>query len=238
VYRINQQTPPYPSFLGGKSYVQIYILMKRTIIYLLPTLFLLMGLLSWKAAQTNDVMQQPLTQQYLAKLKKDFNYQTEQLLVLISAAKQELYLVQNGKVTATYKVSTSKKGIGSKAGSDKTPPGIHRIKEKFGEGAKVGAIFKGRAYIGREAKIIAEPISVNTDDVTTRILWLEGLEPGINKGEGIDSYKRYIYIHGTPEEGLIGQPASHGCIRMLNKEVIEVFNKVPIGTLVVVLNDL
>jgi lipoprotein-anchoring transpeptidase ErfK/SrfK len=185
-----------------------------------------------------DILQQPLTQQYLAQLKKDFNYQPEQLLVLISAAKQELYLVQNGKVTATYKVSTSKKGIGGKAGSDKTPPGIHRIKEKFGEGAKVGAIFKGRAYIGREAKIITEPISVNTDDVTTRILWLEGLEPGINKGEGIDSYKRYIYIHGTPEEGLIGQPASHGCIRMLNKEVIEVFNKVPIGTLVVVVNDL
>lgn len=211
--------------------------MKRTILYLLPTLLMVLALLSWKAVQTDDVMQQPLTQQYLARLQKDFNYRPSQLLVLVSAAKQELYLVQNGKVTATYKVSTSKKGIGSKAGSDKTPPGIHRIKEKFGEGAKVGAIFKGRAYIGREAEIITEPISVNSDDVTTRILWLEGLEAGINKGEGIDSYKRYIYIHGTPEEGLIGQPASHGCIRMLNKEVIEVFNKVPIGTLVVVLND-
>lgn len=211
--------------------------MKRTILHILPTLLLLTGLLSWMTAQNHDVMQQPLTQQYLARLKKDFNYQPSQLLVLVSAAKQELYLVQNDKVTANYKVSTSKKGIGSKAGSDKTPPGIHRIKEKFGDGAKVGAIFKARAYIGREAEIITEPISVNSDDVTTRIMWLEGLEPGINKGEGIDSYKRYIYIHGTPEEGLIGQPASHGCIRMLNKEVIEVFNKLPIGTLVVVLDD-
>lgn len=210
--------------------------MRKIAAYL--ALLLLLGFMGFTwGNQAFDVMKQALTQQYLARVKAEHGYKPEQLLVLVSAAKQELYLVQNEKVTATYKISTSKKGIGSKAGSDKTPPGIHRIKEKFGEGAKIGAIFKGRAYIGREAEIITEPISVNSDDVTTRILWLEGLEPGVNKGEGIDSYKRYIYIHGTPEEGLIGTPASHGCIRMLNKEVIEVFNKVPIGTLVVILDD-
>ncbi len=206
----------------------------KSIQFLLP--IFLIAMLSWAfTSQSFDILKQPITQQYLARLKKDFGYKPDQLLVLVSAAKQELYLVQNDKVKTTYKVSTSKKGIGSQSGSDKTPPGIHRVKEKFGEGAKMGAIFKGRQYIGREAEIITEPISINSDDVTTRILWLEGLEPGINKGEGIDSYKRYIYIHGTPEEGLIGTPASHGCVRMLNKEVIEVFNQVPIGTLVVVL---
>ncbi|CAN5233555.1 cell wall-recycling L,D-carboxypeptidase ElsL [soil metagenome] len=209
--------------------------MKKAFLYLVPSLLLALALLSW--VTPFDIMKQPLTQQYLVRVKQEYAYKPEQVLVLISAARQELYLIQNGQVTATYKVSTATKGIGSKAGSDKTPPGIHRVKERFGEGAKEGAIFKGRAYIGREAKIITEPISVNTDDVTTRILWLEGLEPGVNKGEGIDSYKRYIYIHGTPEEGLIGTPASHGCIRMINKQVIEVFNKVPNGTLVVVLDD-
>jgi len=208
-----------------------YRIMKTTFLYL----FLAVALLSW--AMPFDVLKEPLTQQYLTRLEQDFDYKPKQLLVLVSVARQELYLVQNSKVTSTYRISTSKKGVGSTAGSDKTPPGIHRVKEKYGEGAKEGAIFKGRAYIGREAEIVTEPISVNTDDVTTRILWLEGLEPGKNKGEGIDSYKRYIYIHGTPEEGLIGTPASHGCIRMLNREVIEVFNKVPIGTLVVVLED-
>lgn len=213
------------------SFTYDYSIMRAHFIYLL----LSMALLSW--AMPFDVLKEPLTQQYLARLKQDFGYQPQQLLVLVSVARQELYLVQNEKVTATYRISTSKKGVGSKSGSDKTPPGIHHVKEKYGEGAKEGAIFKGRSYIGREAEIITEPISVNSDDVTTRILWLEGLEPGKNKGEGIDSYKRYIYIHGTPEEGLIGTPASHGCIRMLNREVIEVFNTVPIGTLVVVLED-
>lgn len=70
------------------------------------------------------------------------------------------------------------------------------------------------------------------DLVTTRILWLQGLEPGVNQGKGIDSHARYIYIHGTPEEGLIGQPASHGCIRMYNRDVIELFDAVQEGTLV------
>ena len=74
-----------------------------------------------------------------------------------------------------------------------------------------------------------------TDDITSRILWLDGLEKGLNKGEGIDSFKRYIYIHGTSEEGRLGSPASHGCIRMKNKEVIGLYEKIKIGTLVLIL---
>ena len=84
----------------------------------------------------------------------------------------------------------------------------------------------------RIAEIYIDSTDLEEDPITTRIMWLEGLEAGINRGKGIDSYKRHIYIHGTPEGGLIGQPASHGCIRMRNKDVIELFDLVSKDTLV------
>ena len=93
----------------------------------------------------------------------------------------------------------------------------------------------GRVYSGQIATIYTDQTKSKTDDVTSRILWLEGLEKGLNKGAEIDSYKRYIYIHGTSEEGRLGTPASHGCIRMKNKEVIELYDKIKIGTLVLIL---
>ena len=92
-----------------------------------------------------------------------------------------------------------------------------------------------RLYTGEIAKIYKDKRKSETDDITTRILWLEGLEEGINKGRGIDSFKRYIYIHGTSEEGLLGTPSSHGCIRMGNKDVIELYNIIEVGTLVLIL---
>ena len=96
----------------------------------------------------------------------------------------------------------------------------------------MGTIFKARINTKKIAHIYTDKTDNEEDLVTTRILWLKGMEIGLNTGEGIDSYKRYIYIHGTNEEGLIGSPASHGCIRMNNKDVSELFNLVTTKTLV------
>ncbi len=171
-------------------------------------------------------------------LQEKFNYQKDQPFLLVNIEKQEMYLVKNDSVEKTYRISASKYGIGSTKGSSKTPLGVHRIAEKIGEDAKPNTIFVGRKDTGKAAAIIKDSIDIEADDVTSRILWLDGLEPGINKGKGIDSHSRYIYIHGTPEEGLIGTPASHGCIRMYNDEVIELFDLVKAGTFVVIVENL
>lgn len=148
--------------------------------------------------------------------------------IQVDISEQQLHLFcryQGKEITKTYPVSTSKFGIGNKSGSGKTPLGRHIIKNKIGNDALIGTIFKARQNTGRIATM-NEP---GPDHVTTRIMWLKGLEPGKNTGHGIDSYKRYIYIHGTAEENKIGQPASHGCIRMYNRDVIELFNLVTEG---------
>ncbi len=119
---------------------------------------------------------------------------------------------------------------GSQVNSFKTPLGRHKISEKIGEGLPEGAILKGRRWTGAIANIIKEPIDTEFDVVTSRILWLTGLEEGKNLGSGVDSKSRYIYIHGTAEEGLIGKPASDGCVRMYNSDVISLFNSVNIDT--------
>ena len=161
-----------------------------------------------------------------------FGYTGIQKAILIKVSEQKLYLLQNPHVLNAYPVSTSRHGIGNQADSHKTPLGVHRIAEKIGNECGFGEIIKARVPTGKLADIIAEPRSGECDLITTRVLWLEGLEPGVNRGPSVDSYERYIYIHGTPEEGLIGQPASIGCIRMKNADVIELFNAVDEGTLV------
>lgn len=152
--------------------------------------------------------------------------------VVVSIAAQRLYLMQGGRLLKTYPVSTSAFGPGFRQGSNQTPLGLHRVREMIGDGAPPGMVFKARRPTGRIADIIRDPIDVPEDDVTTRIMWLEGLEPGVNQGGNVDSYRRYIYIHGTPEEGLIGRPASHGCVRMLNADVIDLFGRLGEGALV------
>ncbi|MEW5837354.1 MAG: L,D-transpeptidase [Pseudomonadota bacterium] len=158
--------------------------------------------------------------------------QNGQPYVVVAIGAQRLYLMQNGRLLKTYPVSTSAFGSGSQEGSNQTPLGLHQIKQKIGENEPEGMVFKARKPTGRMAEIISEAKDVPEDDVTTRIMWLNGLEAGANQGGKVDSYKRFIYIHGTPEEGLIGRPASHGCVRMLNKDVIDLFNKLAEGTLV------
>ena len=100
----------------------------------------------------------------------------------------------------------------------------------IGNNAIKNTIFTSRINTKRQDEIIHDEAKSDNDYVTTRIMWLDGQEEGKNKGKGVDSYERYIYIHGTHEEGLIGQKASHGCIRMFNSDVIELFNDVKKGT--------
>lgn len=152
--------------------------------------------------------------------------------IVVSVREQKLYLFKNHAVDHVYPVSTAVAGVGSRAGSNKTPLGLHRIAQKFGAGEPIGMIFKARRPTGQIAQIQTRPIKGDGDDVTTRIMWLEGLQPGVNKGPGVDSHARYIYIHGTPEEGLVGTPESHGCVRMKNHDVLKLFGQVPVGTIV------
>lgn len=154
------------------------------------------------------------------------------LEVHITVGSQQLILLEDGDTIMSFPVSCSKYGVGQESGSNKTPLGRHRVHSKFGQGAASGAIFVARRPTGEIAEIEPRPVSTGKDHVTTRILWLEGMEDGLNKGPGVDSHLRYIYIHGTHEEGLIGLAASHGCIRMRNADVIELFEKVPVGCVV------
>jgi lipoprotein-anchoring transpeptidase ErfK/SrfK len=134
----------------------------------------------------------------------------------------------------SYPISTSKYGEGSKENSFKTPLGNHIIKEKIGENAPINTIFISRINTKNIASIENKPKNTENDYVTSRIMWLEGEENGVNKGPGIDSYERYIYIHGTHEEGLIGVKASHGCIRMFNVDVIDLYDRIYNGTKVII----
>jgi len=157
-------------------------------------------------------------------------YRELEELIVVDIATQQLFFLKKGKIDEIYSVSTSVYGTGSKVNSFKTPLGRHKISEKIGEGLPEGAILKGRRWTGAIANIIKEPIDTEFDVVTSRILWLTGLEEGKNLGSGVDSKSRYIYIHGTAEEGLIGKPASDGCVRMYNSDVISLFNSVNIDT--------
>jgi len=148
----------------------------------------------------------------------------------VDVSDQRLYLARGERVLQSWPVSTSAVGIGSQSGSNRTPLGLHRIAETFGAGAPLGTIFRARANTGVVARIHTDATDVPEDHVLTRILWLDGLEPGHNRGGQVDSYLRTIYIHGTNEEGLIGQPASHGCVRMRNADVIALFEEVGVGT--------
>lgn len=148
----------------------------------------------------------------------------------IDISQQRLYLKQNDDLIKSYPISSSKYGEGSTENSNMTPLGLHVIKEKIGTDVPINTLFISRINTKRTVNIENSRKKTKDDHITSRILWLDGLEEGKNKGKGVDSYSRYIYIHGTHEEGLIGEKASHGCIRMLNNDVIDLYNYVNIGT--------
>ena len=140
----------------------------------------------------------------------------------VSIATQRLQLWDGHQLVRQWPASTSKFGIGFEEGSNKTPLGHFRIKERFGTGAPCGTIFKARQPVG-----LWQGESVADDLILTRILRLEGLEP-----RNANTFNRYIYIHGTNDEHRMGRKGSHGCIRMANRDIMELFDRVPEGTTV------
>lgn len=162
------------------------------------------------------------------KIKNYFPSQNQFLIIDISD--QLLFLFENDTCILNFPISSSKYGIGNQSGSNKTPLGLHLIARKIGSKVPYGGILKGRKFTGEVAEIYTDETDTPKDVITSRILWLKGLEEGINKGDKIDSYSRYIYIHGTNEEGLIGKPSSHACIRMKNSDVIKLFEIISLKT--------
>jgi lipoprotein-anchoring transpeptidase ErfK/SrfK len=156
----------------------------------------------------------------------------------ISVARQMLTLFDDdGRVLREYRVSTGKAGVGELSGSFRTPRGRHLIRAKIGAGAEENTIFVRRRPTGDVWSPAFEQRHPGRDWVLTRILWLSGCEPGRNRLGCVDTMRRYIYIHGAPEHADMGTPASHGCIRMRNADIVELFDLVPAYTPVDIRED-
>jgi hypothetical protein len=154
-------------------------------------------------------------------------------IIHVDSARQTLQLLNpDNEVRLACSISTSRHGLGQRSGSYQTPAGIHRIADRIGEGEVEGRVFRGR--VATDEICNPEDYDGKGDRITSRILWLEGLEEGFNRGGEVDSHERYIYIHGTPDEAHIGQPASIGCVRMNNADVIALFELTRQGDLVVI----
>jgi lipoprotein-anchoring transpeptidase ErfK/SrfK len=146
----------------------------------------------------------------------------------ISVADQKMLVTDQGQPVATYPVSTSKFGLSSAPGSYGTPLGKHRVVKKIGDGLPHGAVFKSRRFTGEVLPVDAP----GRDPIVTRILWLDGKEP-----RNRNSFERFIYIHGTPEERNIGQPVSYGCVRMRSCDVVALFDRVGTGARVEIFRE-
>ena len=153
--------------------------------------------------------------------------------LLVDVLEQALFLMAGDRPGNAWTVSTAEAGLDNRDGSGGTPPGLHRIGRKIGRGAAPGDVFESREPTGRRWDPAAPP--VEDDLILTRILTLDGCEEGLNRGPGVDSRERYIYIHGTNHEGRLGAPVSHGCVRMANRDVIDLFDRVEEGDPVVIL---
>lgn len=152
----------------------------------------------------------------------------------VSADKQELVVYQQQTIIKRYAISTAKNGLGEKRNSGMTPRGLHVIRAKIGANSPINSIFVGRRATGEVYSPALRQLHPERDWILTRILWLSGLELHKNRLGQVDSMRRYIYIHGTSDENALGTPASHGCIRMSNKDVMELFDLVPVGTEVMI----
>ena len=148
--------------------------------------------------------------------------------VIISVRDQKLMLLQNGAKVATYPVSTSMFGLGDFLGHMTTPLGYFAVAQKIGDHAPIGAVFHNRRFTGE----ILAPNAPGRDPVITRIIWLRGLE-----AQNAHAFDRCIYIHGTPQEKTIGRPASYGCIRMKSSDIAAVYNQLPLGSIVQIVQN-
>jgi hypothetical protein len=156
-------------------------------------------------------------------------------ILYVSVQRQSLFHLRRRRLLNVYPVATSGRGLGAETDSYRTPEGLHRISDKVGDEVPPLGILKERVYTGELADV--DFAGVDKDWITSRILWLDGLEPGLNKGGSVDSHDRFIYIHGTANERSVGTPSSMGCIRMCNADVIKLYDAVPVGALVVILDN-
>jgi UDP-N-acetylmuramate-alanine ligase len=151
-------------------------------------------------------------------------------LLVVDVARQTATLIEDGRAVAAWPVSTAQNGIGGEENSFKTPPGWHRVHARIGDGACAGTVFSSREPTGEVWR--GDPCA--DDLILTRILTLDGLEDGVNRGPGRDSLERYIYLHGTNQEDLVGRPVSHGCVRLSNAAICALFDRVRGGDLVLI----
>ena len=151
-------------------------------------------------------------------------------LLVVDVARQTATLIEDGRAVAAWPVSTAQNGIGGEENSFKTPPGWHRIHARIGDGACAGTVFSSREPTGEVWR--GDPCA--DDLILTRILTLDGLEDGVNRGPGRDSLERYIYLHGTNQEDLVGRPTSQGCVRLSNEDICALFDRVREGDLVLI----
>jgi hypothetical protein len=156
------------------------------------------------------------------------------IAVDVCIASQLLTVMDGGQAVRSFVVSTAKNGPGQRKGSECTPLGWHSIRAKIGADQPINTVFVGRRLTGELYSPKLASAQPQRDWILSRILWLGGLEPGYNRFGDVDSASRYIYIHGCPDELMRGQPASHGCIRMFNADVVELFDLVQLGSRVLI----
>lgn len=150
----------------------------------------------------------------------------------VDIGRQRLRIIDAARTLREYPVSTAANGPGEIQGSGCTPRGLHRIRARIGQGLPAGAVLRGRRPTGEVWTPALDAVQPGRDWILSRILWLSGCEPGRNRLGCVDTFRRYIYIHGTPDVAALGRPASHGCVRMRNEDVIELFDLVAPGTAV------
>ena len=156
------------------------------------------------------------------------------MIIKVNAKTQQLILLENEVPLKHYTIATSSRGLGEERGSQMTPRGWHQIRAKIGQGTPINTVFIKRRPTGElYSKEIAQQFP-DRDWILTRILWLSGLEKGLNRFGKVDTMRRYIYIHGCPDHCPLGVPLSHGCIRMNNQDIIELFELVPVQTRVLI----
>ncbi len=150
--------------------------------------------------------------------------------IRISIARQRLWLLEGDDAVWEAPVSTARRGPGELRGSECTPRGWHVVRARIGAGCAPNTVFVGRRPTGEIYTPALRARHPERDWILTRILWLSGLEPGRNRLGQVDTMRRYIYIHGCPDEDPLGVPGSHGCIKMRNDDIIHLFDRVPAGT--------
>lgn len=152
--------------------------------------------------------------------------------IVVTIASQKLTVLHDGVIVREYQVSSAKKGVGEQFGSEQTPRGSHIIRAKIGDDCPINTVFVARRPTGEIYSHALRQANPDRDWILTRIFWLSGLQKGKNRLGKVDTMRRYIYIHGTPDETDMACPGSRGCLRMLNLDIIELYHLIPVGTLI------